>query len=105
MPMRALAENREILAYSAPVYTTGSNLMHTIICATRRCTPPDSIAFCRGGRVARHLLFFSRHGCLYKSFSSFFVFAKGFKADFKISPECAALSWTRTRAVPCGATG
>ena len=37
--MRSLAKNREILADSAPTHAAGCNLMHTIICATRRCTP------------------------------------------------------------------
>src|SRR5436190_7795387 len=39
MAMRLFAENREILTDNVPVHAAGSDLMHTIICYTRRCAP------------------------------------------------------------------
>src|SRR5437667_9250190 len=39
MPVRPLAENREISADRIPIDSAGSNLVHTIICYTRRCAP------------------------------------------------------------------
>src|SRR4029077_4002548 len=42
---------------------------------------------------------------LYRSFSSSFVSAKALTANSKSSRECAAETWVRTRAVPCGTTG
>src|SRR5207253_9075554 len=58
--------------------------------------------FCSGGRAARNLDFFSRHGCRYSYLSSSFVFAKASTANSKSSRECAALTRGRTRPPPCG---
>src|SRR5438034_11781444 len=39
MTMRLLAQNRKIFADDVPVYSAAGNLVHTIICSTRRFTP------------------------------------------------------------------
>ena len=48
MAVRLFAENREILTDGAPVYTAGSNLVHTTICSTGRRAPlySDAVAGC-----------------------------------------------------------
>jgi hypothetical protein len=38
--MRLLTENREIIANRIPIYSATGNLMHALICSTRRFTPP-----------------------------------------------------------------
>jgi hypothetical protein len=40
MSARLLAQNREIFAKRTPVDSAGSDLVHTVICYTRRAAPP-----------------------------------------------------------------
>jgi hypothetical protein len=43
MPVCLLAEDWEIFTTSAPVHSAGDNLVHTIICSTKRSALPDSV--------------------------------------------------------------
>jgi hypothetical protein len=42
MPMRPLAQNREVLAKGSPIQTLAGDLVHPLICYTRRQAPPYS---------------------------------------------------------------
>ena|SRR5437773_6030955 len=71
MTVRLLAQNREIFTDRLPIESAGGNLVHTIICYTRRRTPLYSL---RG--IARFLFISSlisaevRTGTIWKSIRS-----------------------------------
>ena len=47
MPVRLLAQNRKVLAKGSPIQTLAGNLVHPLICYTRRQAPPYSRSFRR----------------------------------------------------------